>query len=386
MSDPHPASDQTPRDAAEIEATRYRGEVVYLFAFDVAQDMRREPVRQLMGQAVTIFAPDLSRRAPRQAFFYRPQMVHLPPVERFGPFGPVQMTRTVKWFSVGALSVSVRVPFQELSLENLLCFHRLDPGGGDLHQEVVALVRAICAEIGHYLIKPVAELAEDEAYTVFCLEAPLRSANGRVVSTGAWWHTQRDAVAHLLADERGPRRLARQEILESTKRNLSYYQHDLVVVDWDAALLIDEPRSFPETVYVMELANLQLAELEAYDRLLDVALDRAYRDLELSPWRSRGKTLKAMREIKIDLARVTDEISNITKFLGDWHLARTYRLLYARFHLGDWQRTVEQKIKMLSDFYQLQQDVQNNRMMLVLEFTIVLLFIVDLVLLAVGLD
>ncbi len=385
MSDPHPASDQPGLDAAEIGATRYCGEVVYLFAFDVAQDMLREPVRQLMGQAVTIFAPDLSRRAPRQAFFYRPQMVHLPPLERIGPFGPVPIARTVKWFPVGALSVSVRVPFQDLSLEDLLCFHRLDLSDGDLHQEVVALVRAICAEIGHYLIKPVAELAEDEAYTVFCLEAPLRSANGEAASTGAWWHTQRDAVAHLLA-ERGTRRLARQEVLESTKRYLCYYQHDLVVVDWDAALLIDEPRSFAETVYVMELANLQLAELEAYDRLLDVALDRAYRDLERSPWRSRGKTLKSMREMKIDLARVSDEISNITKFLGDWHLARTYHLLYARFHLGDWQRTVEQKIKTLNDFYQLHQDAQNNRMMLVLEFTIVLLFIVDLVLLAVGSD
>ena len=29
----------------------------------------------------------------------------------------------------------------------------------------------------------------------------------------------------------------------------------------------------------MELANLQLAELEAYDRILDAAVDRSYRDL-----------------------------------------------------------------------------------------------------------
>ena len=29
-------------------------------------------------------------------------------------------------------------------------------------------------------------------------------------------------------------------------------------------------------VYLMELANLQLAELEAYDRLLDDVIDRAY--------------------------------------------------------------------------------------------------------------
>ena len=71
-------------------------------------------------------------------------------------------------------------------------------------------------------------------------------------------------------------------------RFLSYYEHDLVVIDWDAALIIDEPQNFDETLYVMELANLQLAELEAYDRILDDSLERAYRDLSARPMRGRA--------------------------------------------------------------------------------------------------
>jgi hypothetical protein len=51
------------------------------------------------------------------------------------------------------------------------------------------------------------------------------------------------------------------------------------LIDWDAALVIDEKKNFDETLYAMELANLQLAELEAYDRILDDALERSYRDL-----------------------------------------------------------------------------------------------------------
>ena len=31
---------------------RYRGEVVYLYAFDLAYDMKREPIRQRLGQPV----------------------------------------------------------------------------------------------------------------------------------------------------------------------------------------------------------------------------------------------------------------------------------------------------------------------------------------------
>src|SRR5258707_11672497 len=91
--------------------------------------------------------------------------------------------------------------------------------------------------------------------------------------------THRREVASLLTQEPDIDHLSKQESDESTGRFLSYYEHDLVVIDWDAALLIDERQNFDETLYVMELANLQLAELEAYDRILDDSLERAYRDL-----------------------------------------------------------------------------------------------------------
>src|SRR5579884_2216950 len=64
--------------------SRYVGEVVYLYAFDVAYEMIRRPVRELLGHPVGDFVVDASKRGPRQLFFYRPQMVRLPPQERIG--------------------------------------------------------------------------------------------------------------------------------------------------------------------------------------------------------------------------------------------------------------------------------------------------------------
>src|SRR5215472_5584586 len=131
----------------------------------------------------------------------------------------------------------------------------------------------------------------------------------------------------------------------------------------------------------MELANLQLAELEAYDRLLDDAVDRAYRDLSggrrIGRWQV-PRVQRELREIRVDLARLSDELSNITKFFGDWHLARIYQGLSARFHLGDWHRTIDEKLKTLDDLYQILQTEQLNRWMLILEITIVGLFVVDI--------
>ena len=71
--------------------------------------------------------------------------------------------------------------------------------------------------------------------------------------------------------------------------------------------------------------------------------------------------MRELRELRIDLARFSDELQNITKFFGDWH------------------RTIEEKVKTLDDLYQLVKSDQQNRWMLILETAIVVLFVIDLV-------
>jgi hypothetical protein len=363
----------------------YSGEVVYIYAFDVAYEMVRQPVRQLLGQPVEQFVVDASKRSPRQLFFYRPQMVRLPPLERTGPGGAMRVERVIKLLPVGAISITMRVPFEVQRVEDLVSYHDLQFSNGSLHDEVRRLAEEIRRELAPYFVRPLAQLAEEEAYTVFCIQSPIVSEDGNPLNAEHWWRAHRRAVASLLTQEPDVDHLSKQEAEESTGRYLSYYEHDLVVVDWDAALIIDEPRNFDETLYVMELANLQLAELEAYDRILDDSLERAYRDLTDRPMRGRANMLRELRELRIDLARLSDELSNITKFFGDWHLARLYENLSARFHLADWHRTIDGKLQTLDDLYQLLNHDRTNRWMLILEATIVLLFVIDLVVLVLGL-
>jgi hypothetical protein len=363
---------------------RYTGQVVYIYAFDVAYEMVRDPVLRLLGQRVEPFKVDSSKRNPRRMYFYRPQMVSLPSVLRDGPLGRVRVERVVKVFPVGALSITVRVPFEVDSIEDLVDFHDLQLGHQPLNEEVRQLAESVRRELAPYCIRPVPELADEEAYTVFCVESPLHNPEGLPITAENWLLQHRRQVASLLTQESDIANLSKQEADESTGRYLSYYQNDVVVIDWDAAIMVDEPKDFDETLYVMEMANLQLAELEAYDRILDGSLDRAYRDLS-DRFRTRAYVLHELREIRIDLARLSDELSNFTKFFGDWHLARVYESITARFHLGDWHKTIDKKLDTLDDLYQLLAHDQNNRWMLLLEATIVLLFIIDLIILFLGL-
>src|SRR3954470_8333580 len=116
--------------------TTYTGHVTYLFAFDIAYEMTRDPVQQLLGQPVSQFQIDSNKRAPRQPFFYKPQVVKLPAVERACPRGTVQIERQVKIFPLGAISISIRVPFQVASIGELVDFHDLKySAGSSLNEE-----------------------------------------------------------------------------------------------------------------------------------------------------------------------------------------------------------------------------------------------------------
>src|SRR5688500_10881147 len=115
----------------------YAGEVVYMYAFDVAYEMSRRPVDRLLGQPVAEFSPGAGKRQPRQDFFFRAQMVRLPPLERLTLRGSVRVERAVKLLPVGAISVTVRVPFDVPRLEDLVSYHELRfTDGTTLYEEV----------------------------------------------------------------------------------------------------------------------------------------------------------------------------------------------------------------------------------------------------------
>ena len=96
---------------AAAPSQRYTGEVVYLFAYDIAYEMGRDPIPQLLGAPITPYAVDASRRSPRHLLFYQPRSARLPAHERTVPTGTIRMEREIKLLPIGALSVRFRVPF-----------------------------------------------------------------------------------------------------------------------------------------------------------------------------------------------------------------------------------------------------------------------------------
>jgi len=360
-------------------------EIVYLFAYDIAHEVNLTVVEAAMRGTAAWLDHGRLKDAPQSFPVYRPLTIQMNQVNVEGPHGPLVLSPSVKLFDIGALSVKVRVPVHVSAPSDLSAFRDLQfCDGTTLADAVHVIATQVFQRIRPQLDTPVKALAQPEGYTVYCIP-PADLAAGEA----AEWlvHNERE-IASLLVGETDPARLSRQEVSDTVQHSYSYYQHDLVVIDWDAALVIDTPEDANDTLYVMELANLQLEELKIYDQQLDRVLEKAYIDVARASrpgmFGPRRRVLDELREIKMDLAKVADEISNITKFFGDWHLARVYMGCASRFHLAEWENTVSQKLKALDGLYTMLLHDSNNRVMLWLEVSIVALFILDLFLLVMG--
>lgn len=358
-----------------------KGEVVYLYSYDVAYEIDLPKARgALAGGEFRELTP--SKTLPRDMPFYKPLAVTKDPVQVETALGVLTVRREAKVFSIGAVSVMLRAEFDVPGLGDLLKYHnpavedggRLDDTAGALAEEILQAVRP-------FAVRPTAGRGGPEAYTVFCITEPAPSASGKTAEM--WLEEWRDEVAGLLTEEQDFDRLSDAEVRETTRCAFSYTNDDLLVIDWDAALVLEPSGNVGDVLYILEAANLQLTELQIYDAFLDKTLDQAYDDLEtygkrLPLFSGPGDILSRLKTALVDLTKFSDELTNITKFFGDYHLARVYLGCRERFHLTEWENSLERKLERLDGLYKRLTDDQNNRRMIVLEALIVLLFIVDL--------
>jgi hypothetical protein len=189
-------------------------------------------------------------------------------------------------------------------------------------------------------------------------------------------------IAQILRAERRP--LSDEEVEDALSASTSYGSNDVVVIDWNAALLIDEDGD--DVREVLQFANVELLELRYLDQKLDGALDRSYDTLSPKPGQRRpslglfGRPLRAVAELQVDSATLFEGVNNALKLLGDQYLARVYRMASRRFHLDDWDGSILRKLQTLESIYQKLSDLSATRRMEVLEWVIIGLFVFSIVL------
>ncbi|HYY49171.1 MAG TPA: hypothetical protein VFA17_10910 [Thermoplasmata archaeon] len=364
-----------------------KGEVVFYRLFDIGASVDLDEIRR------TINMPFLSgrllseRSAPRYARFVQPLLVYVDERALETTLGRLTVSIAVKLYGVGALAVVLRTPFETSTLRELRGFANLrirgdGPEDESLDVYCTRLVQRITEDLVPFLHDAYDVKVEPEPYTVYCVsvtETPVR----------VFRDAQRREVAALLENDPRPDAISDEEVEDTWRNWFSYYQDDLIVLEWDAALVIEPSATYEDTLTVFELANLQLLELRVYDAFVDKVIDRSYDDLEdllgrNSLLRSGHDTVKALAEARMDLSEGTFQVDNISKLWGDWFLGKVYGACARKFELDAWRRNVEEKMKDLSDIYEVAHSELETRRLIVLEVLVILLFVVDLLLIAFG--
>lgn len=353
-----------------------KGEVIYLYAFDVANEIITSRVQEILSEKPFPFEIRMDRTLPKDMPLYKPLAIEPHPLPAQLHGAPVRLL--IRIYNVGVVTVMMRAAFDTDGFAELMPFHNPKLENGEI---LDAVASKLCSEVCHGLKDLMAgytEFPTPEAYTVFCF-TELDGAN----DANRWLGEHRREVAGLLT-ETVAEKLSESQVTEVLRIQRSFENTDLAVIDWDAALVVDLTGYVDDVLYALELANLQLEEFRVMDRRLDSYLDRAYDDLErrrLPLFGAANKTLRHLRRFRVDVAKLTDEVTHITKFFGDWYLARIYLGARDRFYLDQWRASVEQRLVQVDKLYSVVHTEVNEQRMLWLEIIIVIFFALDLLIL-----
>ncbi len=344
-------------------------------AFDWGEEVQLDEARRLARAEFTLLR---RRRRTPSSIAYRPPPLRLslePLLVVLPEVGAIEAPAKATIFDFAAVSVAVQVPFELSAVA--LC--RL---AGYLAEPAVLVHAArLALEPLYKQILPAIQAPHwsefSEEYFVFQLPPGERTPTPeQLLGPLAGW------LAGIVLLEAGP--LSTEEITEALRLHLRYSPDDLFVPNWAAALLVD--RDCDETLQTIEFANLQLLEFRQIDTRLDdnqAAAQRLIQPLSgprLPFWRSHTRAMQTIGELKVEANGLFERTGNVLKLVGDQYLSRVYRLLAARFHLEEWEHSIQRKLEVIEGIYQVLADQAATYRTEVLEGIVIALILVEVLL------
>jgi hypothetical protein len=369
MSTARPIS-QTGNDAGSAQLSIVEGRCNVLFAYDIGMSIDLDRCERLITEMKQREKLRHRRRAPKH-FEYRPLPLRI--TQQTQPFGAAQFVSSpsvdVVLYDFGAVLVVYDIPLHG-PLDALLLLSDELYDNDRLLADSRARVDQLARTIAPAIAKPhSAESVED--YVIYEIRQ-LATADGPA-PVGA---LQDAIVAQILRSERA--QLSQEEINDAAACRISFTRDDVTIIDWNAAFVFDKESD--DVVAVLEYANVELLEMRHLDQKLDDALTEAYDVLsQRRPRRGLHADTDRVAQLQVDAAMMFEGVNNSLKLLGDQYLARVYQVASQRFHLAEWDASIMRKLQTLDSIYGKMTDRAGTRRMELLEWIIIILFVVSIV-------
>jgi hypothetical protein len=351
-----------------------QGQVIALFAFDIGFEVSLEPLGGLFS---SVPMPKLTQKKQTPSYL---QYSRPPRIANLGEIDPLLSTPgniQAMVFDFGAASIAYRWPLaspgKALSLQDLprlsqeLYARNLEAHAKTQAQRLIETIRPA-------IVRPeLSALVED--YYLFIIEELDRSWRAEELMA-----QHRSTLAQVLRFE--TQSLSQEQQEEALFQRISYFQNDLVLVDWNAAIIYD--RDYWDAATVLELLNVELLEA----RYIDAELDKRISEYQGLVRKTTGwslpfrtpyrKAIQELAELRVESLVLAKRVENALKLIGDLYLARLHNAATTRFYLPDWEAAISRKLDIIANFYQLLTDRVRSAQSHTLELVIIALIFAEI--------
>ena len=356
---------------------RLIGRLIGLFSFDVGAEIDLERARHLLP----VTPPDrATRRAAPTYVGHTTPPLRASLGERTTRLGDATVTVAASMVvhEVGAITIVLTTPLAS-DVASLPALTATLTGAGPLEDVARALLEEQRGRLALAITKPAATDVVEDYYVIQAdrLEP--------AVTIPELLQRARGTLAAALRCE--PQPLSPAEVDDTLRAQLSYYPDDLAVGEWNVTVLID---SDPwDAIEVLEYLNIQLLELRYFDALLDRQVVDSYalaaaRARPLPFWNTTlQRDIDELETVRLDVVGMVERLHNSFKVGGDVYLAKLHTRVAERLGLRAWEESVQRKLDVLQLRYSLLLERVRTARSELLEVTIVVLIVIEVVLFSV---
>lgn len=368
-----------PPAAPPAPDVRVQGEVVVYRLYDLGYEIDLDRAFVLLGSS----APERPRPVRGEAQAIRipnpPVTVSLGTEHVTVAGAPCAAEFSARLFDFGVVSLRARVtfpagtPWSEYAAAGTAL-----AGAAEWRESFPRLREKFVARIAEAIIKP-GDSPVTEDYVVFRVD---RLADAAGAKLGGDALRDEDVARLLLGETRPLSPAVRRDLLS---QRFTYFEDDLAVLTWNAALVVEPVAEDTDVQYVLEFANAQLLELRYYDSQLDRELPLMYDRIEEA---RRGSPLLDFRYSRLlanlqarvaDATELVERTENSLKMTDDVFLARIYAAALEIFRGRTWRSGIDGKLAIVRDAYTMLNGESQARRAEMLELIIVLLIVFEIV-------
>lgn len=339
----------------------YAGNVFIFYAFDVGYDIDLDRVK------TSLSIIDKPFTLPKYFKNY-----HIPlEVELPHPHTSSKNMRAMV-HNFGVISLIYKIPFDDSLKEVRKTLEELD---NQYKQQSVEDSRSIFNKIKQFTTQP-NFYNTSSSYLAIQLDYRPKQINATILK-----EKYGGVIASMLRFETQQlSEYQKNEILESS---IGYFKGDLIVIDTEAAFVYDP--EYEEILSFFEFANVQLVELQYFDRFLDQLLNVIYEGKQRRiPFRrylpffglKRNDPIEELGRLKVDISVITERLEGSIKLSGEPYFSEIYALLVKKLGLEHWQKTVHKKLNIIREVRAvLQHKIDSTREDLLNVLIIILIFI-----------